>query len=262
MLNGMRASHRFVPIARRLLAAGCLAILTWLPARACDEEPAANRASESASQADAGKSELFRLHPQAPVWLEKRHGHKRVVMVGRICLREGQLEMFACTRGSKEHESVVSVPVEANIVHSALVASGAEPGKPAQFQPEYHPAYGTEIDVLVYWTDAFGHRRRARAQEWVKDVQTGGELAEPWVFAGSGFWVDPQNGQRHYLADMGDLVCVSNFSTAMLDLPIESSDKAGQLLFQAYTERIPPVGTKVTLVLEPKAQKKETENTK
>lgn len=257
----MRGLHRFGPSAVAWAAAGCLALLTWLPARAFDEEPAVERASEPAAQADAGKSELFRLHPKAPIWLEKRDGRKRVVMVGKIYLREGQLEMFACTRGTKEHESIVSVPVEANIVHSALLAAGAEPGKPAQFQPEYHPAYGTEIEVLVYWTDAFGHRRRARAQEWVKDAQTGRELAEPWVFAGSGFWVDPQNGQRHYLADMGDLVCVSNFSTAMLDLPIESSDKAGQLQFQAYTERIPPVGTKVTLVLAPKAEKKETENT-
>ncbi|HJT36164.1 MAG TPA: YdjY domain-containing protein [Pirellulales bacterium] len=259
----MKPSHRFGPIARRLLAAGCLVLLTWLPSRAFDEEPSAGHPTDSAAPADtAGKSELFRLHPKEPIWLEKKAGRKRVVMVGKICLREGQLEMFACTRGSKEHESVVSLPVEANIVHSALVAAGAEPGKPAQFQPEYHPAYGTEIDVLVYWTDAFGHRRRARAQEWVKDVQTGRELAEPWVFAGSGFWVDPQNGQRHYLADMGDLICVSNFSTAMLDLPIESSDQAGQLLFQAYTERIPPVGTKVTLVLEPKASKKNPENGK
>lgn len=257
----MRASHRLDPIAVPLPAACCLVLLTALTARGFDEEPATDRTNESAAPTDAaGKSELFRLHPKAPIWLEKKAGRKRVVMVGRICLREGQLEMFACTRGTKEHESVVSVPVEANVIHSALLAAGAEPGKPAQFQPEYHPAYGSEIDVLVYWTDAFGRRRRARAQEWVKDVQTGRELADPWVFAGSGFWVDPQNGQRHYLGDMGDVVCVSNFSTAMLDLPIESSDKAGQLLFQAYTERIPPRGTKVTLVFAPKDVKRNPEN--
>ena len=244
-----------------LLALGSVVLPVWLAVRTCGGgEPSADATSApSASAVASGKAELIRLHPKAPIWLEKRNGRKRVVMVGKIYLREGQLEMFACTRGTKEHESVVSVPVEANVVHGALLAAGAEPGQPAQFQPEYHPASGSEIDVLVFWTDEQGHRRRARAQEWVKDVQTGQALAEPWVFAGSGFWVDPQNNQRHYMADMGDLVCVSNFSSAMLDLPIESSDKAGQLQFQAYTERIPPVGTKVTLVLAPKGEKKDAE---
>ena len=60
---------------------------------------------------------------------------------------------------------------------------------------------------------------------------------------------------RHYKAEGGDLVCVSNFPTAMLDLPIESSQKAESLLFEAYTERIPPKDTKVTIVLIPRLQK-------
>ena len=41
----------------------------------------------------------------------------------------------------------------------------------------------------------------------------------------------------------------------MLDLPIESSDKAGQLAFDAFTDRIPPRGTKVTIVLKPQLEK-------
>lgn len=261
MLKAMRRCrfhHKLVP---RLIAFGWLSLATCLVGRDCRaEQPSEQPATEPPDEpAAADKPKLIRLHPKAPIWLEKRGDRKRVVMVGKVCLREGQLEMFACTRGTKEHESVVSVPVEANVVHSALLAAGAEPGRTAQFEPEYQPASGTEVDVLLFWTDAAGQRRRARGQEWVKDVQTGQELADPWVFAGSGFWVDQQTGQRHYMADMGDLVCVSNFTTAMLDLPIESSDKAGQLLFQAYTEHIPPVGTKVTMVLAPKIEKRKTE---
>ncbi len=262
MLNDMRCCCFTRNHVACLLAFGWLAFSPHFAGHpSSGQEPASDRAGEPVDQAeDAGKGELIRLDPKAPVWLEKKGGRKRVVLVGKICLREGQLEMFACTRGTKEHESVVSVPVEANVVHSALLAAGAEPGKTAQFEPEYQPASGTEVDVLLYWTDATGKRRRARGQEWIKDLQTGQALAEPWVFAGSGFWVDQQTGQRHYRADMGDLVCVSNFSTAMLDLPIESSDKAGQLLFQAYTEHIPPVGTKVTMVLAPKVEKRKSED--
>jgi hypothetical protein len=56
-----------------------------------------------------------------------------------------------------------------------------------------------------------------------------------------------------YQADReGDLICVSNFPAAVLDLPIESTSENTELLFEAFTERIPPVGTAVTVILKPK----------
>jgi hypothetical protein len=220
-----------------------------------DEESATARATPSS---DEKKSELHRLDAKAPLWID--NARKRVVMVGKVCLREGQLEMFACPEGTKEHESVVSVPIEAFKVHAALLAIGAEVGKPVQYDPEYRPATGTEIDVALYWTDESGNRRSAWAQDWVQDSRTGKALAQPWVFAGSGFWLDERNRKQHYLANQGELICVSNFSSAMLDLPIESSDKAGQLMFNAYTERIPPLDTPVAIVLTPKFAKDEASN--
>ena len=71
-----------------------------------------------------------------------------------------------------------------------------------------------------------------------------------WVFAGSGFWKD-DDGKEHYKANGGDLICVSNFETAMLDLPISSSQANAELQFEAFTERIPPLGTPVIIILEP-----------
>jgi hypothetical protein len=41
----------------------------------------------------------------------------------------------------------------------------------------------------------------------------------------------------------------------MLDLPIESSQANEELMFSAFTDRIPPLGTRVRLVLTPKATK-------
>ena len=42
----------------------------------------------------------------------------------------------------------------------------------------------------------------------------------------------------------------------MLDLPIESSQATSDLLFEAFTEHIPPVGTKVRLVLTPQRKRR------
>lgn len=195
------------------------------------------------------------LEPESQVWLDQER--KRLVLAGRICLREGQLEMFACLAGTKEHESVVAVESKAYVVHAALLACGAEAGKPVQFQPTFRPASGTEVAIDVYWRDKQGELQTAKAQDWVRDIRTQKEMTQNWVFAGSGFWTDDKTGQKFYLAEDGDFICVSNFASAMLDLPTESSQSAGSLLFEAFKDRIPEQGTPVTLVLTPKVEKKQ-----
>ena len=198
---------------------------------------------------------LFPLDKTRPVWLDKQN--KRVVMVGQICQREALLELFACLRNTKEHEAVVSVDVEAFKVHAGLLAVGAKPGHPAKWDPEYVPAAGTEIEVTVVWKDEKGEQKTARAQDWILDTQTQKAMKHPWVFAGSMFWKDGETGKKYYQAEGGDFICVSNFPSAMLDLPIESSQANNALMFRAFTEQIPPLGTPVTLLLTPKLQEKQ-----
>ena len=228
--------------------------------------PTESKPAESApATADPGKlgkdpPGLKRLAPNNPVWLDTKR--KRIVIVGEVCLREGQLEMFACLKGTKEHESIIAIETKAYIVHAGLLAAGAEAGSPAQYVPKYAPARGTEIEVALFWTDAKGKRQRAFAQDWIRNVKTGKAMTQPWVFGGSGFWTDEQTGEKHYLAEGGDLICVSNFASATLDLPIQSSSSSADLLFDAFTERIPPQGTKVTVVLTPKKKAKDAKDGK
>lgn len=199
---------------------------------------------------------LVQLQPNPVLWID-REGH-RVVLLGQVCQRAALLEMFACTRGTKEHESVVVIPTRAEFIHAALLAVGAEQGRPVQFHPEYVPASGTEIEIEVRWKDDAGEVRSARAQEWIRDMKTKKPMASNWVFAGSSYWTNEETGERFYQAESGDLICVSNFPSAMLDLPIESSQREGELLFEAFTENIPPLGTPVTIVLAPKLAKADT----
>ncbi len=193
------------------------------------------------------------LNPESTVWIDPIG--KRVVLQGQVCQRDALLEMFACLANTKEHESIVAVPCKAFVVHTALLAVGAKAGKSVRFDPEYVPASGTEIDISVHWKDAKGEVQTARARDWVRDAKTGKAMEHPWVFAGSGFWDNEVTGQRVYEAESGDFICVSNFPSAMLDLPIKSSKDNAELMFRAFTERIPPLGTPVTLILTPKAAK-------
>lgn len=187
-------------------------------------------------------------------WVDMKE--KVVYVDGYVSLREGMLEMFACPVGTKEHESVVAVYSWAQVVHAALLALGAETGTPVVFEPEFKPPTGTEIKIEVRWLDDKGEWQSARAQEWIRDVKTGKPMEHPWVFAGSGFWKDETSGREHYMAEAGDFICVSNFSTATLDIPAESSQVNEGLLFEAFTDKIPPLGTPVRLVLKPKVREK------
>lgn len=198
---------------------------------------------------------LVRLSKKDHAWFDLKR--KIVVVDAEICQRKGILEMFACPLGTKDHESVLGIRAKASTVHACLLAVGAIPGQPASWDPEYKPATGAEIDVFVLWTDTHGKRHKVRGQKLVRHTRTQTELNHPWVFAGSLFWRDEED-REHYAADGGEFICVSNFARATLDIPVESSQDNADLLYEPFTERIPPRGTKVRLVLQPKQQEKNT----
>lgn len=209
----------------------------------------ANPIEEAARKAFAEPSGAKRLVPDGNIWVDRSRG--RVIADGYVTLDAGPLEMFACPVGTKEHESIVAVLGASQAVHAGLLALGAVQGTPVSFVPEYRPATGQRIAIWVMWRNERGAVEKVPAQHWVKKAGTEEILDQDWVFAGSSFWQDPDSGQRYYQADSGDLVCVSNFSTATLDLPVESSDSDSALLYTAYSEKIPPVGTPVRMVFVP-----------
>jgi hypothetical protein len=245
------------------LASSGIALATVLAIAACAQEP--KPAAESPEKPavveetpkpgdEPGPDGLVKLSKTHPLWLDMKR--KAVVIDGHVVLREGQLEMFACPKGTKEHESVVVLDCVPQDVHAALLALGAKPGQAVKFDPKYVPASGDIVDIYVLWKDEKGEKHQVRAQEWVQHAKTEKALAYDWVFAGSGFWTDEATGQRHYQANGGDFICVSNFPTAMLDLPVESSQTNADLLFNAFTAKIPSKGTKVRVVLVPRVMKK------
>ena len=196
---------------------------------------------------------LKKLDPDSPVWLDPKN--KRVILIGQVCQTEALLELFACLTETKEHEAILVFDTKAFVVHAGLLAVGARPGRPVQFLPLYVPARGTEIEITLKWRNEKEEVQTARAQEWIIDNQTGKEMKDGWVFAGSRLWRDEETGKEYYMAEGGEFICVSNFPNAMLDVPIESTQANDHLLFEANSERIPPIGTAVTMILTPRPEK-------
>ena len=65
-----------------------------------------------------------------------------------------------------------------------------------------------------------------------------------------------ENGEKYYQGDYGDFICVANFPTATMDLPIDSPKAWADHLFEPFTERIPPTRNGGGIVLRPKLDKK------
>ena len=117
----------------------------------------------------------------------------------------------------------------------------------------------------LYWYGPLSQKQRddllklSRAKEYQSAIKRFHlqsqvrQMRAHWVFAGSGFSQDKETGEKYYQAEGGDVICVANFASALLDIATESSATGtGNLLFEAFEERIPPVGTDVTVELKPR----------
>lgn len=210
---------------------------------------------------NAQKTFLWELAPAAAP--NEKPKPVRLLFVTEVCLREGPLEVFLCKKGTKEHEAILRVDLDAKLIHAALLASGAKVGTPTQFvnpktnEPEFKPATGNKIKVTVHYRKG-GKLHTHPAQEWVWNSMKKKSLDADWVFAGSQEIRDPDNpkAEPFYGANSGEVITISNFPYSMLDLPIEVSKDDANLNYEAKTDRIPPLFSKVWVILEPVPNKK------
>jgi hypothetical protein len=192
----------------------------------------------------------LRLGKEHEIWIDKKA--KEVIIAGHVCLNQGGLEMFICPEHTKEHESIISAHAMAHQVHAALINLGADPGKPTSWDPKYRAAFGPTIDVTLKWQDGETKKTKTMpAKQWIRNCETKKAMEHQWVFGGSTFWEDPDTGEQIYYGDAGELICLSNFSTATIDLNVQSSQSNDGLIFEAFTENIPPIGTKVYAIIKP-----------
>jgi hypothetical protein len=185
----------------------------------------------------------------------------RVLFAAEVCLSKGPLEVFCTKKGTKEHESIVRIDFDARFLHAALLAAGAKPGKPVQWvdpkteKPDYKPASGQVINVDVHYT-LKGKTLTHPAQEWIRDGKGKTAMKHEWVFAGSRFLKNPEtpDAPDYYMANNGEVISISNFVDAMLDLPVEVTSSNDDLVFLVNDEKVPPLLSKVWVILTPKAK--------
>ncbi len=176
---------------------------------------------------------------------------RQVVLRTRVVQDDVSLEFFLCTKGAKDHETVLTTEAPPMLIQAALILSGAEPGHPVRFEPKFEPPAGTPISIRAEW-ERDGQKKQADARQWIKESRSGLVLQQDWVFAGSVTFEDRRTKRPVFAADDGTLFTVANFASAILDLPYRSTDANAELSYVAHKGQIPPIGTPVTLFLSPR----------
>ncbi len=179
---------------------------------------------------------------------------KRVEIDGKFCLQEGPIELFACAKGGKEYESVISLDVNPEMLHFCLLMMRLKPGKPGtgprfQGDPDRRPT-GSPVTVKVKWrVGKVEEVHRAEDLCWnAIDKRT--MLRTPWVFVGSKIHKDPDTGKKIYWANVEkSIITVYWDPFAVLDLPLAlgANDEA----YVVTKQLVPKRGTPCTVILEP-----------
>jgi hypothetical protein len=153
---------------------------------------------------------------------------------------------------------------DAKDIHAGLLVAGAKPGSPVRYVEKKGevvivPPTGSRINISVQYQDK-GRALTLPAQQWILNAKTKKDLEDEWVFAGSVLLpsVNEKNPRPVYAATSdGSYICVYNMPYALLDLGVNNPNKDPEIReLQPQTNRIPPLETKVTLILEPKPDDK------
>jgi hypothetical protein len=193
-----------------------------------------------------------------------------VDVAGAVCLRRGSLELVACTKGTKEHESIVAIDAKPRHIHAALLLLGAKPGSPATRQQLGEqaerwmdvPPHGGPVDVYLVLKGKSGNMVEHPISDFIApssnrpdDPASAGQEARfpthTFLFAGSVLYGDGP-GPRRYLSDeSGHVISLSTFGDELLCLPEVHSHDNAALLWQVNTKNLPAVSSNVTLRLRP-----------
>ncbi len=194
---------------------------------------------------------------------------KVVDIQATVCLREGLLELVACAKGTKEHESIIAIQARPSHIHAALLLLGAEPGAPALMKLDdaernvWVPISprGSEVDAYLVITDTNGQLTERPISDFIMRRELGeqgltkrtGFPTNTFVFAGSRL-VDSAGGPSRYSSDRsGNVLSIMHFGDELLCLPEAGRESNGPPQWEVDGERLPEVGSKAVLRLRPRA---------
>jgi hypothetical protein len=211
--------------------------------------------------------------PKAPIPIRVDRKKRIVDIDAVICLREGDwLELLACAKGTKEHESILSIKASPSEVHGALLLIGLKEGSPLRYvkvggKRKLLDPQGPRIAITLVYKDEKGKTIEIPAHEWVVNQKSGKKLNDNiWLFSGSFFdkykvpkklGSDEYVVKERYAADLsGTIISLVNFGDDVLSRDTNLTDKTDGGVWGVATKKVPKLGTKVIIRMRPAAKVK------
>ncbi len=174
--------------------------------------------------------------------------NRRVEVDAVVVLRQGALELIACSPQTREHESIFAVEARLLNVFQAMGLIGLEPGSPLHYDEKnqrWIEPMGHALGISVRF-EKDDRRVDWPIERWLLRTDTDKVPDQlPWIFTGSA----RTEGGRLAADDEGTLICVVDFTSALIAVGDRHTADDQQLWLRANTKVIPPIGTKCTLII-------------
>jgi len=166
-------------------------------------------------------------------------GHRPCVeATGAVCLTNGILEFVAVEAKGREYESLLTLDCRPSQLQCALLLIGCETGAASRVSLEVEH-----------------QNRRVPVEQWLRDRRTGQPPRDlDWIFTGS-YCTTGLDGRRVFLADEEQaFIALWPQSSVPINLVGEHGNpyRGEQQGFEVNTAAVPPVGTKIKLILRPR----------
>jgi hypothetical protein len=243
--------ERMSVLTRLLLAS--LLVLVGLPLRpsAGQDPPAQPGTPPTPAQAPAGEQAEPVAHLGAVERVSVYPRTQRVVVAGEVQLRRSQaVELIACARGGKTHESIFLLKCRPSDLNAALIVIGCKyESGPRFFQDPTKPV-GTRVIAEVEWM-VEGVPVRHRVEDLAWDARVGRPMPRiAWVYVGSKFAADPVTGEEVFVADRErNLITTLHDPFSLLDNPLTSGGDVTPGRYVSNPQVVPPQGTPITVTI-------------
>jgi hypothetical protein len=171
---------------------------------------------------------------------------KTITMYGKLNMSYGLIELLACTKIGKVHESALVIDVQPVHLQTALILLGLEHEGGLRYQGDPRTPKGDRVRIWVEWDSDDGESERYRAEDLVYNRVTQSPMEHTdWVFSGSRI-----NKNGVFMAQaVGTLITTFHDPDAIIDNPLpEGGDDT---VYIVNTQIAPPKGTAVRMIITP-----------
>jgi hypothetical protein len=190
------------------------------------------------------------------------HKSREIRFPCKVNMTEGLLEYLVVHQNGKVHESLFVTETSPTHINLALTLLKYRPSRELYPLPNDTGGLSGDFPVVpddikasariridVEWSEE-GNTKRLPVNDWIQHaVKTTAMPQGPWVYGGSEFY----DGQ-FVPETSGDIAAIFVAQSSLINYPGE--DNRDDTVWLAFTKRIPPQGTNVTLVIAPQSGQK------